>query len=938
MVGKTYLRYEEGVRAGVLCSSLPLTLSAARFKPKGAATVVAPTLEAISGYNSKTGALEFELIPNEVKMSATNEVSAFRLCQQPSDMGWLILAGYASGKVATFRLDSARGRWICIFHALGHKPDTAVLSLAADSACVMLCSGGQDTDLTIWDATTQEASYRLTGHRGAVVSCHFVPRRDDVLVSGSADGLIKVWDLKVQQCIQTIVASDTQITSLIIDDGGLRLFCGLRENLVKIFDVSALTSVAAGSPIVGTEVTAHSTAPRKTNKPATSMCFSSNGAFFAVVSNKSVEIYRVLSAEELKKRAQRKKKRQRGPEEDNDDDSGPSIVSGIVPLRIFFFEEKVRCACFVPLASSGSEIKLAVSFANNAVQMFSTTITESDVAGGLTMALSDLTAKGTIEHTGHRNEVKRLAISDDDSALVSLSSESIRLWHISVKTDFEDSDELYYLAKETNLHQHTRSSVVCAGSVSLTDATCCAMLSEEVVCVGQADGTVLTINAVAGTISSSDAAHVGSVKDVARRPDKSGFATVGADRRFLVWDLVLLADKRTTGLFLAHEIELNESPVLVAFSPDQRLIAVGLQDNNIQLFYADTLKPFLSLFGHRLPPTDVAFSTDGTLVASVGMDKSLRFWGTDFGDCHRSIHAHDDYVTSVTFVAETHYVFTCSLDGTIKHWDGDNWTLIQLFRQHQQGLWSVCVNSNGTCVAAAGRDRCIRLLLRTEDIIFPEEEEERRAQEAMDEEDNRRAAAQRLDDKEVNIAAVGQRTLESNTSAEHIMDALDIVSVELQRRGNPEDAGSAPHPLLRNTTPWAYLWSVLDNVRPSELRHALSSLTSTHINALLLYMREMQAGGVITNQETAAKIVMSIFTPAPGSTTGRALSTVSAAEMPLLASITDGIASRLGAQLSRMDYTTAALRVLMQHLEEKEKAMFFDISKVQGFRKKVHRT
>jgi U3 small nucleolar RNA-associated protein 12 len=947
MVGKTYLKYEDGARAGVICSALPLSLCAARMRLKGPTTVICPALEAVNGYNSKTGELEFSLVPSESKMSATNEVSSHSMNLLPGGSRWQIIVGYANGKVAVFR-QAVGGQWSCGFYALGHKPDTAVLSVASDSASAILSSGGQDTDITIWDATTLEATYRLTGHRGAVVSCAFLPSRDDVLVSGSADGCIKIWCLKIQQCVQTVVASDTQVTSLLMDAGGMRIFCGLRESVVKVFDVSALTAAGYGTPLLGSEVTPHSSAPRKTNKPATCMCFSPDGGFLALTSSKSTEVFRVLSADEIKKRALRKKKRIRAavaPDEHHPDDDAAdgelSVVAAIAPLRIFFFPEKVRGLCFVApameKAPSKKQLRLAVSFSTNELQFFTTSVTESDVAGGMTLSLTDLSAAGGIDQAGHRNEIKSVLFTDDDSCLLSLSSESLRLWHVALKPDHEDSDEAFYAAKESNLHHHTRSSVVCAGSVPLADATCCSVLSEEVVCVGQADGALLTINAVAGSVSSSDAAHVGTVKSVARRPDKSGFASIGADRRLLLWDLVLLADKRTTGLTLAHEVELNEAPLFVAFSPDNRFLGVGLQDNNIQLFYCDSLKPFLSLFGHRLPPTGAAFSTDGVLIASVGMDKSLRFWGTDFGDCHRVIHAHDDYVTSVAFVAETHYAFTCSLDGTIKHWDGDNWTLIQLFRCQQQGLWWVAVNSNGTCVASAGRDKCFRLLLRTEEILFPQEEEQRRAQEAMDEEDNRRAAAQRLDDKDVSVAAVGQRTLGSNTAAEHIMDALDIVSVELQRLENPEDTTSAAHPLLRNTTVWAYLWSVLDGVRPSELRHALGSLTSTHVAALLRFLLEMLRHGAITNPETAARIVLSLVTPPAGSTSGRALATIAPHEAPLLSSLTTGIVDRLGSQVDRMDYTAAALRTVMQHLEEREKTLFFDVSKVQGHRRKVQR-
>lgn len=320
------------------------------------------------------------------------------------------------------------------------------------------------------------------------------------------------------------------------------------------------------------------------------------------------------------------------------------------------------------------------------------------------------------------------------------------------------------------------------------------------------------------------------------------------------------------------------------------------------------------------------------------MDKSLRFWGTDFGDCHKAVHAHDDYVTSVAFVPGTHYCFTCSLDGSIKHWDGDTWTLTQIFRIHQQGLWTICVNSNGTCAVASGKDRSIRLLLRTEEILFPQEEEERRAQEAMDEEDNRRSAVQRLEEKDAEVGVVGQKSLASNTAAENLMDALDLASVELQRMADTTsaDTTSVPHPLLKNTTVWAYLWNVIESIKPSEMRHALSSLTSTHISALLHLLHQMLTQRAVQNYEIASKIVLSLVLPPLGSTTGRPLTTLSGDELALLASIRDLVAQGLATSVSRMDYTVAAIEVVMQELQEKEKTIFYDISKVQGYKKKYH--
>ena len=79
-----------------------------------------------------------------------------------------------------------------------------------------------------------------------------------------------------------------------------------------------------------------------------------------------------------------------------------------------------------------------------------------------------------------------------------------------------------------------------------------------------------------------------------------------------------------------------------------------------QVFFADTLKFFLSLYGHKLPVTAMDVSSDSALIATGGADKNLKIWGLDFGDCHKSIFAHDDGITAVRFVPGTHLLFTAA--------------------------------------------------------------------------------------------------------------------------------------------------------------------------------------------------------------------------------------------------------------------------------------
>lgn len=96
----------------------------------------------------------------------------------------------------------------------------------------------------------------------------------------------------------------------------------------------------------------------------------------------------------------------------------------------------------------------------------------------------------------------------------------------------------------------------------------------------------------------------------------------------------------------------------------------------VQVFYLDSLKWFVDLYGHKLPALTMDISSDSTLLVSGSADKNIKIWGLDFGDCHKSLFAHQDSVMAVAFVNNTHYVFTAGKDKMVKYWDADTFELL----------------------------------------------------------------------------------------------------------------------------------------------------------------------------------------------------------------------------------------------------------------------
>ncbi len=102
-----------------------------------------------------------------------------------------------------------------------------------------------------------------------------------------------------------------------------------------------------------------------------------------------------------------------------------------------------------------------------------------------------------------------------------------------------------------------------------------------------------------------------------------GFVTGSADHEVKFWEFELVSDTDSAAqgrrLSIVHvkTLKMTDDVLAVRFSPDARLLAIALLDNTVKVFYADTLKFFLSLYGHKLPITAIDISSDSTLLVSA---------------------------------------------------------------------------------------------------------------------------------------------------------------------------------------------------------------------------------------------------------------------------------------------------------------------------------
>lgn len=84
----------------------------------------------------------------------------------------------------------------------------------------------------------KKASVTLRGHAAPVTCFHAT---HSMLVSGSCDGMIKVWDLKTKKCSTTIRAGDHGITGLQIDEKRNLLVTSSTDGSAKLWDLNSFT-------------------------------------------------------------------------------------------------------------------------------------------------------------------------------------------------------------------------------------------------------------------------------------------------------------------------------------------------------------------------------------------------------------------------------------------------------------------------------------------------------------------------------------------------------------------------------------------------------------------------------------------------------------------------------------------------------------------------
>lgn len=686
---------------------------------------------------------------------------------------------------------------------------------------LQLASGGQDTDIVIIDIVSEAGKCRLTGHSGPITDSCFYDSAEipdsNIIISCSTDKQIKFWNIQTQCCFRTMVDYTTEVWGIALLRGGDFLAAGCADADVKIYRLIPTTDETPDTAIDTDYTEEQVYLPLKSNlvgsikraDARSRICNLKTDATGRVLAfhgttGKIIESFLFYSREEAEKMC---KKRLKKNTQDDVETSNIALTDEIRRLPPVSLKTKLKS--FDILIGNGNNVRIVGTFANNSIKVYALNIEQKKPEPELLR---------TLQSQGHSSEVRTVCFSADALAIATGDGDSLKLWNRESMRSIQTIPDTGY-------------------------ALCCSFVpGDRHVVIGRMDGSLAIVDIVSGEILEVIPAHQKELWSMAVLANGSGIVTAGGDQTVKFWSFELIdavaensnddkdevSSRKVLSLLHKNTLKLEETVQCVGVSKNGKFLAVGLLDSTVKLFFMDSLKFYLALYGHKLPVLSLDISDDSALIVTGSADRNIKIWGMDFGDCHKSLFAHDDSVMCVKFVPKTHIFWSCGKDGKVKQWDADTFEKIQMVNSHIGQAYALDVSKTGHYLVSSGSDRMIRLYERSGEPIVLEDQQEMEREEI----EQQKLATGNEETIVPGVVAPlnlpSRKTVAAEQAVELIMEAIEIFL-------NFDDKDALPLQMkaFNVTTPIDLVIVILARIKPSDLEETLVLLPFTSVCDLL---------------------------------------------------------------------------------------------------------
>jgi WD40 repeat protein len=626
-----------------------------------------------------------------------------------------------------------------------------VRALAVLSDETQIATGGDDNLIRLWTLPTESpgsiaAAGEITGHGAAVTALATLPTDKTALVSASADGTVRFWNLANKQQVREI-KHGAAVTALAVRGDGAQLASAGADNLIKLWNAADGAAWAAADKQPIAAMKGDSRSQFRVNQLARAL---------ATVTSKAADAKQAVTDAETKiitasatvttsttaKAAAAKTLTEKTAAVKAPTDAKAAAdkeLAAAVEVSKVAVEKVAQAKAAAAASAQNAELAKATDEAAKAAAEADKKVKElekkvQDASAALTKAMGEATtaeAANMAAEQAASAAVAAIKKAVTDVPLVEQAQRDVQALLAKVQADSDaakkadaDTDKpvrtLTYSADGAQLLSAGDNALVRTWSSDRGapvdtyeghkgPVLAAMFLADGSILSSAGDNSTILWNTTPDwtlerTIGSVDdpAALVDRVIAISFSPDGKLLATGGGEPsrsgELKIWNV---AD----GALVKAIPDAHSDTIFgLEFSPDGVYLASSAADRFVKVFNVASGSLYKSFEGHTHHVLDVTWKSDGKVLASCGADNVIKVWDFVTGDQRRTIAGFTKEVTSIGFVGATSKVVASSGDKTVKLLNTDNGAAERAFAGPGDFMYSIATSADGRIVIAGGQE------------------------------------------------------------------------------------------------------------------------------------------------------------------------------------------------------------------------------------------